>query len=135
MSTPELVKNETNIDTKDSSENAEVIKIVEAVKVLDNQDTSHKKNLIELDKKVIIKEQKEKNKNKTYVFGLSAIEGLEKRKALDNFAKLLKNKFGCGCKIEPDEKRESQSVLVFQGNHKLNISRFIKEQYPKVIVS
>jgi translation initiation factor 1 (eIF-1/SUI1) len=98
------------------------------------EENAHKKNLIALDKKIVIKEQKEKNKNKTYVSGLSSIDGLDKMKALEQFAKKLKTKFGCGCNITPDEKNAKKFILVLQGNHKESISRYLKELYPKVII-
>jgi translation initiation factor 1 (eIF-1/SUI1) len=86
----------------------------------------------ELSKSIVIKEVKIKNKNKTYISGLDAIEGFNTKKIVEKFATLLKVKFGCGCKVEPDETNNEKFVLIFQGNHKEKITSFIKEKYPTV---
>src|ERR1700744_2628882 len=102
-------------------------------------------------KKIIIKEKKEGNKNKTYVTGITAIDGITSKKTAEEFAKKLKTRFGCGCKVDSvtskkdgedksdeekteERKQKDELVLIFQGNHKDKISRYIKENFPKVIV-
>lgn len=90
-------------------------------------------NLSAIDNKIVVKEKKEKNKNKTYITGISAIN-LNTKKEAEEFAKKLKIKFGCGGKVDKEEESE-KLLIVFQGNHRDKICKYIRENYPTVPTS
>lgn len=80
----------------------------------------NKIDLLSFDKKVIIKEQVEKGKKKTIIFGLSSINGFENsKKAHEDFSKKIKVKLGCGCHVsENQEENNITYSIIFQGIQK-----------------
>lgn len=82
-----------------------------------------------LDKKLIIKEIKEKGKNKTFIQGFNLYDEFKDNDSLKKFMKELKNKFACACTLLVEN---NQSKLMLQGFHKDKIREFMKEKYPKI---
>lgn len=82
-----------------------------------------------LDKKLVIKEIKEKGKKKTFIQGFNLYEEFKDNENLKKFVKEMKNKFGCACTSITEN---NQQKLMLQGFHKEKIKDFIKEKYPKI---
>ncbi|ARF08867.1 translation initiation factor SUI1 [Catovirus CTV1] len=82
-----------------------------------------------LDKKIIIKEVKEKGKNKTYIQGFQSYEEFKDSEVLKKAVKDMKNKFGCACTIVNEN---NQYKLMLQGFHKEKIKNYFNEKYPNV---
>lgn len=82
-----------------------------------------------LDKKVVVKELRERGKNKTFIQGLNLYDEFKEIDNLKKFIKEIKEKFACGCTIVTND---NQQKLLLQGNHKDNITKFIKEKYSKI---
>jgi translation initiation factor 1 (eIF-1/SUI1) len=98
-----------------------------------NNDDKLKTTVQALDQKIIIKEKKEKGKNKTYVSGLTAIDNDTNTKVgAEKLGKTLKTKFGCGCHVVEEDK---SFCLVFQGYHRDKIANYLKEKYPQIKIS
>ena len=70
-----------------------------------------------IDKKVSIKHYKDKNKNKTCVYG---IFDFITKKDMDALLKLIKVKLGCSGTINEEEK-----MLVFSGDHVSDIKEML----------
>lgn len=101
-----------------------------------SQDTpvQSKVSLVDIDKKITIKEKKDKNKNKTYVSGIEAIDEFATKKGVDELTKTLKMLFGCGGNIESDTKTK-RNVMVLHGNHKEKLLKYFKTKYPKIQIT
>lgn len=99
--------------------------------------TSNNQILTDLDKMIRIKHYREKNKNKTCVYGIS---DFVPAKDLDALVKLIRKRLGCSGNlveevgtIQLNEKTKKASpvinkVLVFSGNHIEGIKNFLLEK-------
>ena len=68
--------------------------------------------LLDIDKKIRIKHHKEKNKNKTCVYG---IYDFVAEKEIDPLIKVIKKRFGCSGIVGEDVATKSK-ILIFSGN-------------------
>ena len=82
------------------------------------------KTLSDIDKKIIIKQYKEKNKNKTCINGLFDFVS---EKDMQDLVKSLKKKLGCSGTIFEDPETKIKKI-VFSGNHFEEIKELLIEK-------
>lgn len=80
-----------------------------------------------IDRKVTIREFKERGKMKTLVDGLQRYDEFKNKKKYDVFVKNLKVKLACGCNSDDDK-------LILHGVHKKSLSIILKEIIPDIVI-
>jgi translation initiation factor 1 (eIF-1/SUI1) len=89
------------------------------------ENISEQQNIFnELDKKVILKYKRVKNKNKTYVYGLEKM--ITDKDKMEDFLKKIKKKLGCGGIQGVDE--EKNNYVEFMGDHRIKIKDILVEE-------
>lgn len=67
----------------------------------------------DIDKKIILKTYKERNKHKTVLFGIGYF--IDNDKGIEGFTKLCRQKLGCSGTISTDE--NNKTLITFSGDH------------------
>jgi translation initiation factor 1 (eIF-1/SUI1) len=97
---------------------------MDVLNTISNTEKSNDQILTEIDKKIRIKHHKEKNKNKTCIYGI--LDFITK-KEVESLIKLIKKQFGCSGIITADKITKTE-ILEFSGNHVEDIKSFLIEK-------
>jgi len=84
-------------------------------------DVSLSNILNDIDRKVIIREIKEKGKNKTIITNITDYDEFKNENYLKDFIKEIKTKYGCGTVL-------IDGKIVIQGYHKNNTSEMLRKK-------
>ena len=81
--------------------------------------------LTEIDKVIRIKYFKEKNKNKTYIYGLYDFIS---DKDINKLVKDIKKRLGCAGIISNESSAKDKKIIIFSGDQVTNIKNIIMEK-------